>query len=145
MTGGAWYGVSDADRFVLTRTGRDTVRIVETPGRPRFPVDPARLDEMFVPGGPYLKMCPVMKREDIPGERPAWSWLNVDGEDNLWVARRAAYGASFDIYDPAGRWLGEVPNPIGQGENDWWQGDVILTVSEPDESGYTLRRYRVRR
>ena len=144
-SGLAWYGVNDADRFVLTRTGRDTVRIIETPGRPRFPVNARRLDEMFAPGGPFLKMCPVMKRSDVPSQAPAWSWLTIDAEDNLWVARPAAYGGSFDVYDSTGRWLGEVPNPIGRGENDYWQGDVIITVSESDESGYTLRRYKVRR
>lgn len=141
-----WYGVSDGDRFVLTRTGRDTVRIAETPGRPRFPVDPARLDEMFDPNGFFKQQCgDDLRREDVPTQRPAWHWLVVDDDDNLWVQRPSAYGGGFDVYDPEGRFLGEVPSPLGSEENEYWQGNGMMSVERLEEGGYTLRWYRIQR
>lgn len=146
LSGAAWYGVSDKDQFVLTRTGSDTLRLVETPGRPRFPVDVKRIDEFFKPDGFIFKHCGAeMHREDVPTQRPAWSSLVVDGQDNLWVSRPAKYGRSYDVYDPTGRWLGEVPSPIGAAENEYWSGDMVLSVKMLDDGGYTLKRYRIRR
>jgi hypothetical protein len=142
----AWYGISDADRFVLTTTGTDTVRIAETIGRPRFPGDSARLDELFDPDGFFVERCgPEMRRGDVPREQPAWRGLTMDAQGNLWVRRPAEFGASYDVYDVEGIWLGEVPSPFGRDENVYWQGDVAMSVTRPDESGYTLRRYRVER
>ncbi|MDX2260330.1 MAG: hypothetical protein SFU84_01355 [Gemmatimonadales bacterium] len=143
-SGQAWFGTSDADRFVLTRHGRDTLRLVETPGRPRFPVSTTRVDEFFDPNGFLWKQCGAeMKRSDIPTTSPAWSSLTVDADGHLWVSRRAEWGRSYDVYDPDGLWLGEVPSPFTADENVYWSGDDILSVSSPGEQGYTLRRYRI--
>lgn len=143
-SGEAWLGISDADRFVLTRHGHDTLRLVETPNRPRFPADQKRIDEFFDPNGFVWKQCGAeMQRSDIPANRPAWSSLQVDGGGNLWVSRPAAWGRSYDVYDHEGVWLGEVPSPFIAGDNVYWSGDDILSVSESDENGYTLRRYRI--
>lgn len=142
LGGNAWMGVSDADRFVLTRTGRDTLLLVETPDRPRFPVDSARVNELFDPNGFFAKQCGAdMKRSDLPTMRPAWSALHTDGEDNLWVNRPSGY----DVYDPEGHWLGQVPRPFTASEYPYWNGDVVLSVHPEDDGGMTLRRYRVRR
>lgn len=140
--GTAWWGISDADRFVETRTGRDTLRIIETPNRPRHPVDPAQLDELFAPNGFIAQQCGAeMRREDVPTTRPAWSSLHTDGEDNLWVSRPDGY----DIYAPDGRWRGSVPRPFARGSYPYWNGDDVLTVDVTDEGTTVLRRYRVRR
>lgn len=141
--GNAWWGVGDADRFILTRTGRDTLRIVETPNRPRFPVDSTRVAEFFDPKGFLMQVCGAeMKRADIPEMYPAWSSLRTDGQGNLWVARPSG----FDVYDPDGRWLGEVPHGYNTDDGwPYWNGDLILTANAEDDGGMTLRRYRIRR
>jgi hypothetical protein len=146
LSGQAWFGITDADRFVLSRTGTDTIRLVENAGRPRFPVDAARLDEMFKEGSFIATRCgPDARKEDVPTQRPAWSWLITDGQDNLWVSRPAAYGRSFDVFDTTGIFLGEVPSPITEAENYYWQGDVVMTVENLEDGGFTLRRYRIKR
>ena len=111
-----------------------------------FPVDAARLDEMFKEGSFIATRCgPDARKEDVPTQRPAWSWLITDGQDNLWVSRPAAYGRSFDVFDTTGIFLGEVPSPITEAENYYWQGDVVMTVENLEDGGFTLRRYRIKR
>lgn len=142
--GMAWYGVSDADRFVLTRTGRDTLRIVETPSRPRFPIDTTTVNTMLKPDGFMMRLCgPALNRGVFPSGRPAWGSLTVDGRNNLWVHRPASYGRAFDVYDSNGVWLGEVSSPITGDENDYWQGDVVMSVATGDNGDFILRRYRI--
>lgn len=144
LSGHGWFGVSDADRFVLSRTGADTIRLVENLNRPRFPVDTARVNEMFKPDGFLVAQCGAdARKEDVPTDRPAWNWLVTDAEDNLWVSRPAAYGGSFDVFDSTGVFQGEVPSPIGGEENFYWQGDVVMTVEMLEDGGYVLRRYRI--
>jgi hypothetical protein len=142
LDGNAWWGVRDADRFILTRTGSDTLRIVETPDRPRYPVPSQRIDEDLDPERGIGKFCRDMKRSDFPTTLPAWNGLEIDGEGTLWVRRPSG----FDVYDPDGRWLGEVP-PAYNTDDGWpyWSGDVILTAKPEDDGGMTLRRYRIRR
>jgi hypothetical protein len=146
LSGMAWYGVTDVDRFVLTDNGEDTLRIVENSGRPRFDVDSARVNEMFKEGGFLRQMCGAdLNRDEVPTRRPAWSWMITDAQDNLWVARPAAYGGSFDVFDSTGVFLGEVASPIRSEENYYWQGDAVMTVEMLEEGGFTLRRYRIGR
>ena len=146
LSGQGWFGISDADRFVLSRTGADTIRLVENVDRPRFPVDTARVNEMFKPDGFLVSQCGSdARKEDVPSQRPAWNWLITDAQDNLWVSRPAAYGGSFDVFDTTGVFLGEVPSPIGREENYYWQGDVVMTVELLEDGGFTLRRYRITR
>lgn len=141
LDGNAWWGVRDADRFILTRTGSDTLRIVETPDRPRYPVPSQRIDEDLDPERGIGKYCRDMKRSDFPTTLPAWNGLEIDGDGNLWVRRPSGY----DVYDPEGRWLGEVPRSLVPDGNPYWNGDVILDAVPEDDGAMTLRRYRIRR
>lgn len=120
--------------------------LVENVDRPRFPVDTARINEMFKPDGFLVAQCGSdARKEDVPSQRPAWNWLITDAQDNLWVSRPAAYGGSFDVFDSTGVFLGEVPSPVGREENSHWQGDVVMTVEVLEDGDFVLRRYRISR
>jgi len=145
-SGHAWYGTSDADRFILTSNGSDTLVVASTTGRPRFPVPQDRIDELFKPDGFLAQRCgPAMNRSDVPSQQPAWHRLHVDGRGNLWVRRPAEYGSSYDVYDPQGIWMGEVPSPFRRGENVYWHGDVANSVEILEDGGYTWRRHGISR
>ena len=145
-SGQAWYGITDADRFVLTNSGSDSIVVSHTPDRPRFAVPQERVNELLKPDGFIAQRCgPAARRSDIPADQPAWRSLRVDGPGNLWVSRPAAYGGSYDVYDAGGIWLGEVPSPFRRGENVYWQGDIANSVEMLEEGGYTWRRYGIAR
>lgn len=139
-----WWGVSDADRFVLTRRGTDTI-LVTTSDRPRVPVTDANLAYIFDDTTFFAKQCGAAlttRRGDVPKLRPAFSDLHVDSQGTLWVQRPKS---TFDVYAPDGRWLGVVANPISGNENWYWRGDRIASVETRDDGSFVLRVYRVER
>lgn len=143
--GHAWWGVSDDDRFILTRTGADTT-IITSSTRPRVAVSDSALDKMFGPGSFVTKMCgPLPERSQVPKVKPAWKDIFADDAGNLWVYRSGTSHSSFDVYGTDGRRLGAVPDPFRGDENWWWHGDRVASVSEHDDGSFTLRVYRIDR
>jgi|CXWL01.1.fsa_nt_gi hypothetical protein len=142
-----WWGVSDADRFVLTRHGTDTLLVTST-DRPRVPVTEAELGRVFDDTTFFAKQCGAAltsRRGDVPKMKPAFNGLMVDDQDNLWVQRSGVPKGHFDVYAPDGRWLGTVANPFSKEENWWWRGDHIGSVETRDDGAFVLRLYRIDR
>ena len=143
--GRAWWGVSDADRFVLTHDGRDTV-VITSSARPRVPVSDSVLDNTFGEKGFVFKMCgPTPERSQVPKVKPAWHDINADDAGNLWVHRSGTPRSSFDVYGTDGRRLGAVPDPFGAKQNWWWHGEQVASVEDHDDGSFTLRVYRIDR
>ncbi len=142
-----WWGVSDADRFVLTRRGTDTM-LVTSNDRPRVPVTDADLAPIFDDTTFFFKMCGpdlAAHRGDVPKVKPAFKSLMVDDQGDLWVERSAMPKSFLDVYAPDGRWLGVVPIPFSNDENWWWRGDQVASVETRDDGAFVLRRYRIDR
>ena len=72
---------------------------------------------------------------------PAILWLRVDTEGYLWVWESVTEGPS--VFDPEGRWLGNVDIPPGA---LWIDDEMILMVeSDPDTDVQRIEGYRLRR
>ncbi len=110
------HGSTDADRFFISRTGTDTVRIFGRSGTLPHPVTDDEGDTMFdrYTGNPML--ANVARRSDIPSVKPLWLGLHQDGTGDIWVHRRPVHpgdaGTMFDIYTVEGRYRGTVAVPF---------------------------------
>ena len=82
--------------------------------------DVGRVIESFVEIGPEPAAVWRQWRDDmeIPSHEPAFDRLLADGDGNLWARRFMAdllsrEPPSWDVFDPAGAWLGVVSTPGG--------------------------------
>lgn len=138
----AIWGRSDALRFVLTRNGRDTVRIVEGTMAPAA-VTAADRDRYFTGPDAITAICPSARAEDLPATRPIWSSLHEDGAGNLWIALSGR--GRYTVFSADGVWLGDVPIPFDANNNIFWRGDTALEFQERDDGTLVVRRWTVRR
>ena len=145
-------GRSDSMRFVLSRTGRDTVRIIEGPTR-RLPVtaaEKARLIEGMIEGLPSTalqeSLRKVARASDIPDRSNAWNGVFVDRASRAWVMLpgvKAGVG-QFGVFDPSGKYLGEVPFETGRPARRWVMGKDRAAALEENEDGLPqIRVYRL--
>lgn len=137
------YGMTDRYELLITGTGKDTSRIIRRSGVTGDPVPAGAVDSIlgvWTKGNPWL--ADVAHRSDVPSVRPLWSGLELDGDGNLWVQRGDYTGGShrFDVFDPEGRFLGEVPAPFDHLWQSVWAGKRVAVLDE-DEAG--LPRVRV--
>jgi hypothetical protein len=145
-------GRSDSMRFVLSRTGRDTVRIIEGPTR-RVAVTPAEKSRMIaalVDGLPSTALQDalrkVAKASDIPDRSNAWNSVMVDRANRIWVmlpTGKASVG-QFGVFDPNGKYLGEVPFEAGRVSRLWVMGtDRVASLEERDDGLPQIRVYKL--
>ena len=142
------YGRTDRYEFVVTRTGRDTLRVfgrtdavaVRIPAEIRDSVYHAMVD-----GNEPLHT--VAKESDLPGIFALWDGLDVDGAGNVWVSAGGGLAGAprFDVIAPNGAFLGSVPSPWRIGERTSWAGDRVA-VLDPDANDLPrIRVFRIRR
>lgn len=141
------YGRTDRDEFIVTGNGLDTVRIFGRSGATATAVPDEERRTFFerrsksIPG-----FDKTAKLEDIPTHLPLWTAIKLDGDGNLWVSReRGADGAgqsTFDIYDPAGYYLGELvlPWPV---QTLSLASDRLVVTSLDDDDLPVIRVYRL--
>jgi len=142
------YGVADRFQFVVTRTGRDTVRIFGRSDRPPLPVPSGFIDTTITDmtrAQPMLQQ--VIKRSDFPANFPLWNSATVDNKGYIWISLGllSRTFAQIGIYAPDGRYLGMVPL--------WWEkvdqmsfgADRMAYVSYDKERRAVLRIYKIDR
>lgn len=145
-------GRSDSMRFVVSRTGKDTVRTFEGPTK-RLPVTAAekeRMIEGMVEGLPSTALQEALRKvakpSDIPDRSNAWNGVMVDQADRTWVGLPAAKGgaAQYGVFDPSGKYLGEVPFPASRPARLWVMGrDRMATLEENDDGLPQIRVYKL--
>lgn len=137
------YGITDRYELLITSNGHDTSRIIRRTGVTGDPVPAGALDSIlgvWTKGNPAL--AGVAHKSDVPSVRSLWSGVEVDGNGNFWVQRGDYTGGKphFDVFDPEGRFLGEVASPF---EHLWqavWAGSRVAVL---DEDAAGLPRVRV--
>ena len=115
--------VADTESFAVRRYGLDG-RLQRVVGRPHTPL-PVQPEDVAAIIEAQLERLPPVKEirdgmrvglERVPPATtiPAIRALLVDSEDNLWVqegGRPAAPDARWSVFDPQGRWLGDITLP----------------------------------
>jgi hypothetical protein len=142
------YGFTDRYELLITRTGADTARIIRREGVVGEPVPEAVVDSIIAQRVKYAPaLAQIAKKSDVPAVQSLWTAISVDGAGNLWVHRDDREGGRprFDVFDPEGRFLGEVASPFTKLWAASWAGDRVGVLDE-DEAGLPrVRVYRIER
>jgi hypothetical protein len=145
---GVVYGFTDRYELLVSPTGRDTSRIIRRTGVVGDPVRAGMVDSIIAFRVKYnAALGPIAKASDAPSVHPLWTDVSIDGAGNLWVHRGDNDGGRrrFDVFDPEGRFLGEVASPFPKLWTSNWAGDRVAVLDE-DEAGLPrVRIYRIER
>ena len=142
------YGVTDSAQLIVSRTGRDTVRIIRTT-IPRQQITAAQRDSIFAEhlAGMEWQESWLAEggRNDVPAEWPPWTTFTIDRAGRIWLGIPGPGGrvSTAQVFDDTGMLLGTVPIPRPDLLDGAW-GDDRLAILDQDEDGYPLIRvYRV--
>jgi hypothetical protein len=137
------WGDQSASRLYVSRTGEDTVRIIEFPGRSETIPDSLRRAAYNEANAMHEWLAGIARLEDIPTSFPHWSELVMDGE-NVWVRRALSDGSHrWRVIDAEGRFLGDVPSPFEPDWRDQWVGDLIYHAATTDEGVPAVEVWRI--
>lgn len=154
--GGFVRGWSGEYRLIRTLRGPDTAAVVArrwVPDPIPEPLRAARVAEVVKNAKDMVgedEARAVARLDEVPKTAPAFTGLRVDDEGFLWV-RRFSGGDStrttFDVFDPAGPWLGPVSLPVAVPE---YGGHLVAagsfyTTAEGDDGRPAVIRYRIGR
>lgn len=146
--GSLLYGLQDRQEFLLSKTGRDTVRVFGRTGVTSRPVPDSARQAMITLFSKHPQVSRVFKASDIPTTLPAWSRLSEDTEGNIWVLDgfyTIAPARQFDVYARDGRYLGAVAAPTPTVTSiSFNNGRVAILDNDADELP-RVRIYRVDR
>lgn len=113
--GDFWFALTGPYELVRLSAGGDTLRKVTVPFDP-VPVTSEDVDSAIAGLEWFTSQGGKVDRSRIPGVKPALSGLIVADDGTLWieiVTRDIAdQGHVFDVFDPEGRYLGDVRLPF---------------------------------
>jgi hypothetical protein len=109
-----WSSITDRYRMVQQSLRGDTVRIIEREVEP-VPVTGTEKDSGIARLRSFVQQGGVVDRSRIPDVKPPIERLWLDDLGYLWTRRsqtEGARGTLLDVFDPAGRFLGEILAPL---------------------------------
>lgn len=140
------HGRTDRYELMLTRNGRDTVRIfgrtnvipVPIPGNYRDSVYHAKIDRIE-------RLRGIATESDVPTSFELWGAVNADGAGNIWVSTGGGRSgpSRLDVFAPAGAFLGSVPSPWRSGERTAWAGDRVAVLDNDENDLPRIRVFRI--
>ncbi len=144
-----WSGVTDTYRLYQQSLTGDTLRIVERAYRP-VRVSAAEKDEAIRELDWFVKQGGRIDASRIPDVQPAFLTFFVDGAGYLWVQRSAGPAPrdrAIDIFDPEGRYLGELATDLTLllERPPIVRGDTVYAVVADSLGTYALVRARMLR
>ena len=144
--GFVWTSLTDRYRVVQQTLTGDTVRVVQREAEP-VPVTEADKDSVIRGLNRFVQMGGVVDRSLIPGVKPPITALWVDDLGFLWTARAEPEGAPtgtlLDVFDPEGRYLGEVRAPLAL-KFALIRGATLYAVATGEDEVPVVVRYRIR-
>ena len=148
LDGTMLYGNSREYQLRVTRTGRDTIRLIERRTVAPTLIPPLLRESTFhqmVDHNADLRS--VAKLNDVPKDFPVWSSASEDSHANIWV--RPGGGAPeapvrFDVFTHDGRLLGSVTAPFTwSSPNITFLGDHIGVIDADANDLPRIRIYRI--
>jgi hypothetical protein len=128
----------------------DTIRVVTKPFE-TVPVTSAEKDSALARLKWFTDQGGKVDRSRIPDTKPAVEWFRVAEDGYLWVnAVQADTGAQrrvFEIFDPEGRFLGEIrlPFPLMSNPAPILRRDRLIGVTQDDAGVPYIVRARIER
>lgn len=148
-SGDQFFGAGTENRILVSRTGRDTVRIFGRDDVAAVPLPAGFVDSLYeslvdrnadLPGS--------SSRSDIPDHYPFWSSIEEDGRGNVWLLSDSAYASPrvFDVYRPTGELRGRVTSPsTSRYPRFAWAGDRVAVLDTDADDLPRIRIYRIER
>ncbi len=146
-----WWGVSDRYRFIQQSAAGDTVRIIQRDHTP-VAVTPVEADsvreDLRTRIASFGSDVRVEGDQSIPPFKPAFQSFHLDADGYLWVDpfRELDAPRFLDLFDPEGRYLGQVAAPTGlqlQTVRPEVRGAHLLAVVNDEFDVATVVRYRI--
>jgi hypothetical protein len=135
--GSLWTALTDHYRLYRHGPRGDTARIVEREQRP-VPVSATEMTEMVDSYRWFVDMGGTLDRSRIPDTKPPFYAFFFSPDGTLWVIPSQGMNepVRFDVFDPAGRYLGRVTGTerLLSAPAPAIRGDVFAAVVQ-DESG----------
>jgi hypothetical protein len=139
-----------------TRDGRDTVALFGrtwTPepvsGAEREAIVEKRIKEQEGSGVPEAVFRTAFKPEYIPDTKPSFISIEGDPAGNRWLRLESGdtLQVHYDVFDPAGRWLGPVTVPRAQWSISYqrpaWGRDRVAVLGEGEDGRPVVRVFRI--
>jgi hypothetical protein len=139
-----------------TRDGQDTVTLFGrawTPepvtGAERTAMVEKRIKEQDGNGVPEAVLRAAFKPEYIPDTKPSFSSIESDPAGNRWLRLESGdtLNVHYDVFDPAGRWLGPVSIPAsrwsGQYQRPAWGRDRVAVIGEGEDGRPVVRVFSI--
>jgi len=144
--GYVWSSITERYRIVQQTLRGDTVRVIERVVEP-VPVTAAEKDSGMARMRPFVQMGGVPDRSRIPDVKPPITRLWVDDRGYLWTERSnpegAPAGTLFDVFDPEGRYLGEVRAPLAL-QTVLVRGPALYATATGEDDVPVIVRFRIR-
>ncbi len=142
------WGLQDDYRFVISHTGRDTVRLFDYSAEPVPLPDSLRQQAVddYIAQDPRWKG--VAKVEDLPSNYPLWSSMAIDGSGDVWVLLPGARGEGdhWNVFDPEGVLLGNVPAPFAVTYRTHWTANRVYQLTDNEDTDLPeIRVWRIDR
>jgi hypothetical protein len=139
------WGDQGKARFYYSRTGRDTVRIVDATLTAAPLPDSLRQSayDDAVKRNAWLEG--IARIADIPRTYPLWTAMVSDGANNLWVLLPGPRGEAdhWQVFDPDGRLLGAVPAPFDHADRTFWTSDRVYVMTTAADGTPAIDVYRI--
>lgn len=144
-----WAGLTGDYRIFQLAWNGDTLRSIRRDYEP-LPVSAADLEEAREGLEWFLEAGGKADWSRIPATKPAFEEFVIDEAGYLWVQMVSGPGEErrlFDVFDPEGRYLGEVraPFPIAFFPPPIIRGDFMYAVTEDDLEVPFVVRARIER
>ncbi len=140
------FGRTDRYELLVSHAGRDTTRIFGRRGMKGFPIPGNYRDSIFHARTDRLQGDKSKVSEsDMPSVFDLWNDLARDGSGNIWVHSGGGHRgpARFDVFAPAGTFLGSVPAPWTFGLATSWVGDRVAVIDEDTDGLPRVRVFRI--
>jgi hypothetical protein len=140
--GHVWMGINDQYRLHRVTFEGDTLEVVEREHRP-VPVTAEDREEALGRYEWFTQQGGKLDPSKVPSVKPAFSGPFFDDRGYLWIngSRAAGEPDAYDIFDPDGRYLGQITAPEGVSmQRPLVLGDTYYSVVTDDlDIPYVMR------